>query len=367
MEWPLILVTLIGLYVLTACFVAYVAGHLVPFRQEPGGAFPFISILVAARNEEQTLSRCIDALLAQDYPADRFEVVIANDHSTDQTADVVSRYQTRDPRIRLLTVPEPEGKLRGKAHALHEAIARTSSPLLLMTDADCAPPPRWARHMVAYFSDPEIGMVCGVTLVQSDRMIGQIQALDWMYLMLFASAVAEVGFPITAMGNNMALRRTAYERTGGYPALPFSVTEDFTLFQAVHALPDQQARLLLDPDIQNRTLALPRMVDVFRQRKRWARGGLRAKPWVFGIYVALITTHVLLPLALVQLPLWALVGFLIKLVTDLILIRFGFRHFGRTMPIRAFPAFELYLFAYMVLVPIILIISPRIQWKGRTY
>src|SRR5690242_8951036 len=63
--------------------------------------FPFISILLAARNEEQNIARCLSALAHLDYPSDRFEVLIGNDGSQDKTAEIAGEYCQKDPHFRL--------------------------------------------------------------------------------------------------------------------------------------------------------------------------------------------------------------------------------------------------------------------------
>ena len=217
----------------------------------PTDALPTVAIVVAARDEEATIGRCLDALLAQDYPPERLEIVVADDGSSDRTAAIVRSRMPRRlavagddapaeppadaPRVRLVSVPEATGTLHGKANALHTAIGTTTAEVVLVTDADCAAPPLWARATAAPFADPAVGLVCGLARLdpRPGRPFDRIQALDWTLLIGAVSALAEAGMPATGMGNNMAVRRTVYDATGGYPALPFSVTEDFTLVRAV--------------------------------------------------------------------------------------------------------------------------------------
>ncbi|MEX1054626.1 MAG: glycosyltransferase, partial [Rhodothermales bacterium] len=72
----------------------------------------FVSVLVAARNEEQTLGDCLEALLGQSYPRDLYEILVADDHSTDRTADVAARYGVRCLHVSDEVLP-------GKPGALH--------------------------------------------------------------------------------------------------------------------------------------------------------------------------------------------------------------------------------------------------------
>jgi 1,2-diacylglycerol 3-beta-glucosyltransferase len=335
----------------------------------PDDSLPPVGVLVAARDEEATLPRCLDALRAQDYPADRLTIYVADDHSTDGTAEVIRRYGaegSQGPEVRAVAVPEPEGSLRGKALAIHAAVEASREPFLLVTDADCAPPPGWARALAGYLSEPGIGVACAPTHIDSEgaSRLEAIQALDWAYLLSGCSALAESGRPVTAMGNNMALRREAYEAVGGYPALPFSVTEDYLLFKTILERTPWRARFPADPEAENRTLPLHSLREVYRQRRRWARGGLRARSWVYGVYGLTHLAH-LLPLAALPLVPAATLGALaLKLGADLAVLRAALPPDGR-QPLRAFLWWEGYLFFYMVTLPGVIALFPEIRWKGR--
>ncbi|MEM1042414.1 MAG: glycosyltransferase [Bacteroidota bacterium] len=336
--------------------------------REPTPPLPRIAVLVAARNEEARLPRCLDALLAQDYPADRLDLFVANDHSTDDTAAVIERYRAQNeanrPAVHAVAVPEPSGHLRGKALAIHAAFEASDHGLLLVTDADCAPPPGWARSLVAYFDEPETGMVCGHTYVEHrGDWLTELQALDWSYLLAICSALVETGRPVTAMGNNMAFRRAAYEAVGGYPALPFSVTEDYMLFRAVYEQTAYRLRYPADPALRNYTLPLGRLVDVYQQRRRWARGGTQSKLWVHGLYTVTHLAHFLPLIALFVLPGPTLAVLGLKVGADFAAL---WATLGtRRGLVRVFPLWEAYLFFYLATLPTVLLLFPRINWKDR--
>jgi 1,2-diacylglycerol 3-beta-glucosyltransferase len=349
---------------------------------------PRIAVLVAARNEEGNLPRCLDALLAQDYPADRIEIYIADDHSTDRTAEVVDHYRVRSgadvslaagyadeaeidvsPAVHYVAVPDARGDLRGKANAIHAAIQASDHEILLITDADCAPPPGWARGLSRYLSHPDVGVACGLTEVDAGypgapRRLAEVQALDWTFLLAACSALVEAGRPITAMGNNMAIRRAAYEAVGGYPALPFSVTEDYLLFRTIVARTPWRARFPSDPAARNVTLPLESLGEVYEQRRRWARGGMRAPTWVYGAYSLAHLAHLIPLIVLLVNPAAALIAIALKVGADLTVMQASLRP-RRSHLMRSFLGWEAYFFAYMTTLPAVLLLFPRIRWKDR--
>ena len=347
---------------------------------------PSVVVIVAARDEEAVLGRCLGALLAQDYPADRLQIVVADDHSTDGTAAVVRRYaragaplvavggeaaedeapETR-PHVRYLRVPDPEGPLQGKAWALHNAIGATASDLVLVTDADCAPIPTWVRTTAARFEDRAAGVVCGLAQIRPrpDRAFDRVQVLDWSLLIGAVSALAEAGVPATGMGNNMGFRRAAYEAVGGYPALPVSVTEDFVLVRAVAERTPWRVRFLLDPEALVWTLPIDGVRATYVQRRRWARGGLAGGGWIWPVYGALFASHALPLAALVAAPPWGLAAFAAKALADGALLQAVLRRTGTRLRLGDLLGVEAFMTAYLVTLPLALVVRPRIAWKGR--
>ncbi|MEL6445031.1 MAG: glycosyltransferase [Bacteroidota bacterium] len=362
-------------------------------------ALPRAGVLVAARNEEHTLGRCLEALLAQDYPADRLTIYVANDHSTDRTAEVVEQYRCETnhhrlvyeralalgsdqqvtagneaendarpvPRIVAVQVGEPAGSLQGKANALHSAIGACDEEVLLVTDADCAPPPHWARRMVEHLVEkPHRGAVAGQSLVDGDGLVASVQALDWSYLLTSASGLAFLGRATTAMGNNMAFCRQAYKAVGGYPALPFSVTEDYELWRQIGLQPAFDTVFLSDERTTNRTLPLAQLRDLYMQRRRWARGGLRAQLWLYLGYVLTHLAHLLPLIGLFVAPLTTLAVLSAKWAAEIGLLWVGLAQGGRRHRLWAFPVFQVVLHGYMSTLPYVLLFFPRIEWKERT-
>lgn len=319
---------------------------------------PRVSVLVAARNEAATLDACLAALRRQTYPADRYEIIVADDHSEDETAEIAAREAHRCIHL---------SDREGKAAALHAAYSVANGDVLVVTDADCRPPPDWVRSLVAQFDDPEIGVVCGVTSVRHHDLLGRVQALDWALLMTTAAGLSALGVPLTAMGNNMAFRRAAYEEIGGYPAIPVSVTEDFALFRAVKERTGWQVRLILDRALENRTEPLDSLRRIVAQRRRWARGGLRAGWAAYLLYAFVWSVHAMLVGALLASPGAALLGITVKGAADAGVLRTAGRHVRLESVRSAFPLFEAFFFGYVLLLPFSLLAVPSISWRGRTY
>ena len=381
----------VGGYVLTMGALAWRTARPRPVAK--AGALPTVAVIVAARDEELTLPRCLTALIEQDYPADRIEIIVADDHSEDGTPQAVRRFERATAvlaggdaddlgsqaaetdgaiPVRYLRVPDPEGHIRGKALALHTAIGTTEAEVLLFTDADCAPNPAWARELAEPFADADTDLVCSLTAIDPYRGLGDhIQALDWGLMLVAVGAITEAGLPATGMGNNMAVRQSAYHATGGYPALPFSVTEDFTLFRAVADRPGARARFRLSPDAAVLTWPAATFRGAYEQRRRWASGGLGGGWPVWIPYVVLWIVHALPLAALVLDPLAGLAGLAAMVAGDAALLTAANRRsrgvLGRSLSAPALVGSTLFRIGYLVTLPVVLALRPRIVWKGRMH
>ena len=114
------------------------------FQGPPENA-PRVSVLVAARDEEDNIEACVTTLLDQDYP--NFELIVINDRSRDRTPAILARLQRQfGDRLRVVTVRECLDGWFGKSHAMHVGVAESHGDWLLFTDADCR---QTSRHTLS--------------------------------------------------------------------------------------------------------------------------------------------------------------------------------------------------------------------------
>jgi cellulose synthase/poly-beta-1,6-N-acetylglucosamine synthase-like glycosyltransferase len=352
-------------YLATALLVAIFLGRkIVPGDAIGDADLPHVAVVVAARDEEKNLPVRLDALLTQDYPAGRFRIVVVNDYSEDGTSGVAHDFAQRDERIQV--VDSAAANLQpGKAAALAAGIDSTSAEVILTTDADCIAPSHWVRSMAQHVTRDGVGAIGGPTTVSGQSVRDQAQAIDWMLLLAVAGASSHAGRPITAMGLNMGFQRKPYDLLGGYESFSTSPTEDYELFRALDRLPGYRSRLVIDPSLRMVTQPADTLRQAFSQRRRWARGGLRASPSTYALYVLAWSAHVLPLLLLFFEPGPALLCCLIKFAGDAAAIHRFARRIRTSVPWRAFIPFELFLSVYVVLMPASLLLAPDLQWKGR--
>ncbi len=326
---------------------------------------PAVTIVVAARNEEDDIARCIEALLNQSYEGD-YEILIVDDESTDQTLPIAAKY-TSDIRCRILTTRDSPSSLTGKARPLDTGFRSASFALIATTDADCTPPESWLSSLVDFLVANDSDMVCGCTVVNGKGLAGTVQRIDWLHLLCIAAGLNAAGKPLTAMGNNMLFKKQAYLDLGGYDRMGSTLTEDFHFYRtvaknnpaSVAILPVRSAR-----NITNGEGSFRRMLE---QKKRWLVGGFHAPPWVWLLYLTYFIVHAGLISVIAVNPVSGTTMFAAKVVLDSALIASLAHRLKENVPWISFPVFQVYQFAGVILIPILLLLGRRVAWKGRSH
>jgi hypothetical protein len=194
-----------------------------------------------------------------------------------------------------------------------------------------------------------------------------LQGIDWLLSLSMVQVVSDLGRPVTAMGNNMLVTREAYEATGGYEALPFSVTEDFALFKATLEQ-GYTYRNVYAPQTRADSLPIFTWSALMKQRRRWLKGvealplRLRLELLFFsGFWPALVGVAVLAGPGL-ALGVWGL-----KVLVQGSLAHFAHRRAGLRLPWHLLPLFELYTIALTIGLIGYRILHRDVVWKGRRY
>jgi cellulose synthase/poly-beta-1,6-N-acetylglucosamine synthase-like glycosyltransferase len=258
--------------------------------------------------------------------------------------------------------------LRGKTNAVAQGVKKSTGEILFFTDADCAVPAEWVEKIVRHYPDGSVGIVAGFTSLSASNWFEGIQALDWLVLFSVAAATVRLRYPVTAVGNNLTVRRAAYEKVGGYENIPFSVTEDYALFHAVTSRPEYRARFPLESETVVTSKPCVNWGELYRQKKRWFTGGkgmdiksllVFTIPYCFNL--CLIAGLFVGPLVLTLLCL------AIKVIVDFLLASAAMTKLRRWSLSKYFLIFELYYTLYVLVFPLIVLFTKVVVWKGRRF
>lgn len=327
---------------------------------------PFVSVIIAARNEEENIRSCLESVLQQSYPPEQYEVIVVNDNSTDRTGEICLDYASRFSNVSTFIADE-DSQLRGKTNALNQAIDRARGDVILITDADCTVPETWIEHTARRFRT-SVGIVGGMALQKAENAFQGMQSLDWAYLLGIAAASVGLRNPLSTIGNNLSFRRKGYEQVGGYRKIKFSVTEDFMLFQSIVQTSSWEYLYPIDPAVLVHSKPCHTVKELVRQKQRWGKGGLDMKPSGFAIMVIGFAMHFLIPLGFLMGSFFtASTALLIKMIADYVFLLSVLRRLQHADTLKYFFAFQLYYFVYVLLLPFIVFLGGKVIWKGRSY
>ncbi len=337
--------------------------------------WPTVSVIVPARNEGDHIDDCLDSLRACDYPADKLEVIVVDDFSTDDTA---ARVRARQPAglssadagaVRLVQLADTRHQNGShKPAAIARGVTAADGDVILTTDADCTVAPGWIQSMVRRCT-PETPFVAGpVAYEHENRFLPRLQALELSGLVAYGAGTLGLGLPTFCNSANVAYRRDVI---AARDQVPDGAAQDEMLLQYVAYETDRAVAFNPDPEALVTTAPADTATDYLRQQSRWAQMGLRypfrlPRLLVVGLWAG-HTALFLACAAALALPAWrepVLLTLLGKVGADALLAVPSLRHFGQKGLLRSAIPTELLL---LVAVPLVGVMGTfgNLEWKGR--
>lgn len=344
----------------------FVAGAGKKYKKIPEDKLPEISVIVAARNEEDNILNCLKSLDKLIYPENKIEIIIVNDKSTDCTEEIVKDFIAGKPKFKVITTEKTIGNLKGKTNALANGLQVARGEVILTTDADCTVSPTWAKSIASYYQN-DVAMVCGYTSQDATNQFTGMQMLDFMYLLTVAAGSMNFNRPLSCIGNNMSYRKSVYKEVGGYESIPFSVTEDFKLLKTIFKLKKYKIIYPLDPEALVVSKPCNDWKTIYWQKKRWGVGGLDSDIDGYLVMSSGFIANICILLTPFIFSASALYLTIFKISVDFFALYPVLKKFNLTSKLKYFFSFELYFLAYVIILPILVITNRKVLWKGRSY
>lgn len=256
-----------------------------------------VTILIAARNEEEKIHLTIEDILAQDYPKHLTEIIIADDHSTDNTSAIINSYADRG--VKLLQMNEDKPLNSYKKKAIAKAIDLSTGDLMVATDADCRMDSKWLSTVVGYFEMHNPVMISSpVSYFEEKSLFERMQSLEFYSLIATGAAFIGNGHASTCNGANLAYRKDIFFKVGGFKGIDdLASGDDELLLQKVAAQYPGKIGFLKLYDAIVFTHAKPNVKEFLQQRRRWASKSVKYKDkkvvalvvglWLFYVSVGL--------------------------------------------------------------------------------
>lgn len=346
---------------------------VLPFWQ-PSGMEPLtttVSVVIAARNEERNIAKTIDAILAQDYPKDLFELIIVDDHSTDKTPLIIDSYAACG--VKLLLLRESEKLNSYKKKAISKAIETATGELIVATDADCYMGPRWLSTIVSLYQEKHYRFISSpVTYAEERSYFERLQTLEFLYLIGIGASSIGLKQPSTCNGANLAYRRDVFYELDGFKGIDDLASGDDELF--LHKVAKRYPEAIgfcKSRDAMVYTAAKENMTELIRQRRRWASKSTKYKNKkivALGVGVWLFNLMILLTATLGIAYAWAIkvtvIVLLAKMFIELVFACFLTRFARRPHLLWNIPLLSILHMVYLVYIGIAGN-TGKYQWKGR--
>jgi len=218
-------------YFLLMSFISLALGKLKRYRVK---YFPFISIVVAARNEEENIEILLNSLSDLKHDSAMFEIILVDDDSSDNTRSIMEKYSSEHNNWYVLYHRKSSGSLKGKKGAMALGIENSKGEIILTTDADCFVPENWIKSMIGCFK-PDVGMVLGHSPVRRQKgFFNILQRFDTICESAVAAASCYLNKPTHSNGRNLAFRKKTFLEVGGYNKISqISTGDDFFLSKII--------------------------------------------------------------------------------------------------------------------------------------
>jgi len=335
----------------------------------------FISVIIPARNEAANIGSCVDAILAQKYPKDLFEVIVVNDHSEDDTDAIVNSYGVAN----VLCINLADHLLPGEAvnaykkAAISVGVKHSKGSLIVTTDADCMAPNAWLLHIAAIYQARQPVMVIAPVTYKTDHsLLHTFQLTDFMSMQGITAAAHNLHLGNMCNGANLAFQRSAFEAVNGYEGVNHLASgDDYLLMMKLRKLSLQGIAYLKSAPAIVSTTPQPSLGAFLQQRIRWSSksgkyNDFRLTAILLLVYVFNLSFLVLLIAAFVN-PLFGYilaVMFIVKVSAEYFFLTPVSRFFREQWVLTYFPLLQPFHILYIILAGFMGLLGGY-KWKGR--
>ena len=284
MQQALLIIPCIFFIIYAVLIIYYLTGWVtIPvFIASASGIKPGtkLSIIIPARNEEQHIGPCLQSIINQSYPKELVEIIVVDDHSTDNTVAVVFGFN--QPNIKLIALKDfvSDETNSYKKKAIEVGIAQSTGELIITTDADCIAPGNWLQTIAAFYQEkkPEL-IVMPVSILPSPSgeglgmrsLIALFQAVDFMTLQGITGAAVNKKMHSMCNGANLAYTKKAFTAVNGFAGInAIASGDDMLLMHKIYTQFPDGIAYLKSKEVIVQTSPVKTIGEFFNQRIRWA-------------------------------------------------------------------------------------------------
>lgn len=226
-----------------------------------------ISVIIPARNEENNIRQLLEALQQQIYPIALTEIIVVDDHSTDQTANIVRQFSS----VKLIQLKEKNINSY-KKKAIETGIASATGELIVTTDADCIPKKEWLQTIAAFKKEKGSVFIAAPVVLDCNSSVVQLfQAMDFMILQGITGASVYKNIHTMCNGANLAYERKVFYEVNGFTGVDHIASgDDMLLMHKIWKQYPDRVHYLKSKEAIVSTQPMKTWKAFFNQRIRWA-------------------------------------------------------------------------------------------------
>ena len=335
-----------------------------------------VSIVIAARNEANTLPSLLEDLNQQNHPFSHLEVIVIDDASEDGTLACIENYQSKVKySLKAIRLEDSKGFNIYKKRAIEKGIEIAGFPIIVTTDADCRVGKNWLSQLVLPFSNPNIQLVLGpVQFHYQPGFFQAFQQLEFSSLIGVTAATSHLGHPLMCNGANLAYRKDCFYAVGGYGNDGFASGDDMFLLHKIQNRFPGQILFMQTKESMVSTQSKQDFSEFLGQRKRWVSKNRFLPDWktltVGALTYASSVSIVIYFLLVLGGESWMifplLSAMIIKGLTDYFFLKTiaNFFNLDKSLPY-FFPAYLMNLIYTSLILPYSSL-GRNYQWKGRS-
>jgi 4,4'-diaponeurosporenoate glycosyltransferase len=374
-----------GSLLLTCFYLAFIFLYkkwwkkLLPFPATDGYApKTAISVLIPARDEQDNIGLCLNAILSGNYPKHLFEIIVIDDHSEDKTPQYVHDFAAKNTNIRLIELKnyvKLDDNQPFKKRAIEAAIGEATGVLIVTTDADCLAQPNWLNLLAEFYETTGKQFIAApVNFYEEKSFFERFQSLDYIGMMGVTGAGVAGKFTNMCNGANLAYEKKLFYEVGGFKGIDHVASgDDMLLMQKIARFYPNTLGFLKNTEATVFTKAKETVADFLSQRMRWASKSSSYTEFftVFQLAsVFVFCCNILLSLCLsifydTQFFLLFAIQFGVKTIADYFFLNMMARFFNRTDLMRPFLTPQYLHILYIIVVGSLANFKKTYTWKGR--
>jgi len=324
----------------------------------------FISVVIPIRNEERNIGTLVSGLANQNYEASNFEVIVVNDHSTDDSIQRTKEKQEIFTNLTTLSLGENEF---GKKAALTRGISFAKGEIVATTDADCILPPEWLATINSAFQNDQINMAAGMVKVADDKkFFSRWQAMEFASVMGTGAAAFGFNKPFMCNGANLSFRKEVFHKVNGYEGNEHIASgDDEFLMRKIHDRFPDSIRMM-NSIVVTQPQVSP--TDFLQQRIRWAskwKGNPSIPAKLLAVFIFLLEASWVFLISFLNHDHWVLLLIVVvKIAADLLFLLPVFRFMKIKFTLISFLGLQ-FLYPFYVILVGLLAPWSSYRWKDR--